>query len=264
VPTADEIHRMLQPYVTRWGSDPVWASRLPELPPMPSDFPQRTSVHGGLTLEEVAPQAKVTVAGHEVYFDVGRALWYSDIEIDNGDSYYPFVRLALARYQPHSLDGAHLSRIAMTDFMQLAPDRTAEVMVGPSAAGITVRGYGGENALARIWQPFISDILFDTDVPRPNTTMRAVLERRPKEIPGDLGWERVGPEITLDPATSGFHVTWTGALQLPETDDGLDRRILITEIETFLRDMLPSDPSYMASLRDHVRERIVYADVFEL
>jgi hypothetical protein len=94
--------------------------------------------------------------------------------------------------------------------------------------------------------------------------MRAILQRRPKNIPGDLGWQPAGPEITLEPSGSGFYVTWSGTLGLPSVDDGLDRRVLITEIETFPRDMVASDPSYMFSPRDHVRERIVYADTFDL
>jgi hypothetical protein len=262
--TPEAIHAMLQPYVTQWGSDPVWASRLPQLPPVISDFTSRISDRGGLTLDEVSPQAKVSVAGHEVYFDTDRMLWYSDIEIDNGDSYYPFVRLALARYQPHSLDGAHLSRVVVADFMQLAPDRTAVLEVGQGAALITVRGYGGENITGR-WSPAFPDILFGADAtPSPNTTMRAVLQRRPKEVPGDLGWEPAGPEITLDADAQGFWATWTGTLGIPTTDDGVDRRILITEIETFPRDTVEGDPPYMFSPRDRVRERIVYADTFEL
>jgi hypothetical protein len=265
-PTAAEIHGMLQPYVTRWGSDPVWASRLPELPPMPSDFTSRISTQAGLTLEEVAPQAKVTVVGHEVFYDEDRELWYADIEIDNGDSYFPFVRLALARFQPHSVEGAHLSRISMTDFMQLAPDRTAEVVFGRGFAGVTVRGYGGENTLARTLDPFIATLLPDFEVPRPNTTMRAVLEHRPKGIPGDLGWERIGSEVTLKASTNGFHVTWVGNVALPDADDGLDRRILITESETFQRDPTRSEAAKARKIRnlDLVRERVVYADVFEL
>ena len=255
---------MLQPYVTRWGSDPVWASKLPQLAAGGRRL-HRTDLRPRLASRSTRcrPQAKVTVAGHEVYFDTDRMLWYSDIEIDNGDSYYPFVRLALARYQPHSLPGAHLSRISMTDFMQLAPDRTAELVVGSGAAGITVRGYSGENITGRMWSPIFSDILFEPDDPRPNTEMRAILQRRPKEIPGDLGWQPAGPEITLEPNGSGFYVTWTGTLGLPSVDDGLDRRVLITEIETFPRDhgrerpavhVLAAGPRPRADrLRGHVR-----------
>lgn len=49
--------------------------------------------------------------------------WYCDIEIDQGASYWPFIRLALARYQPVSIDGAHLSEVVLADFMPLTADR---------------------------------------------------------------------------------------------------------------------------------------------
>ena len=48
------------------------------------------------------------VAGHEVAYDSGRGLWYCDIEISGVLSYSPFIRLALARYQTHSIAGVEL------------------------------------------------------------------------------------------------------------------------------------------------------------
>ena len=36
-------------------------------------------------------------------FDQVRKLWYCDLQLDAGTSYFPFVKLALARYQPHSI-----------------------------------------------------------------------------------------------------------------------------------------------------------------
>jgi hypothetical protein len=86
----------------------------------------------------------------------------------------------------------------------------------------------------------------------------------PAAAAGYHGWEAAGPDITLVAEAQGFSVTWAGTVGVPATDDGLDRRILITEIETFPRDMLPSDPPYMVSPRDHLRERVVYADTFDL
>ena len=58
----------------------------------------------GLLLAEV-PDAtlKIDVAGHEVNYDAERQLWYCDMQIDAGNTYYPFIRLALVRYQPNSL-----------------------------------------------------------------------------------------------------------------------------------------------------------------
>ena len=267
-PTAKEIAAMLQPYVTKFGSDPVWASAVPDVVPTPADFPRRVATKGNLTLEELPSAAQVTVAAHEVEFDPVRKLWSCDIEIDVGDSYFPFVRLALARFQPHSLDGVHVSRVVMTDFMQVAPDRTAQLTRARGGYGIVVRGYAGRNYLgdlsgASALIPELAEL--DAGTPRPNTTMRAAVERRPPGIPGDLGWERVGPEVTLTPvSTSNFHVTWTGSIAPPAAPEGHAQRIVITEIETFPRDPLPGDPPSMSSLLDRVRERIVYVDTFDL
>src|SRR5207244_7353437 len=44
-----------------------------------------------------------------------------------GPSSFPFIRLALARYQPVSVGGTHLSNVVLADFMSLAPDRWLNV-----------------------------------------------------------------------------------------------------------------------------------------
>ena len=64
-------------------------------------------------------------------FDAARKLWYCDIEMDGGEAYFSFVRLALARYQPESIVGAHLSRVVLADFIQLLPDRSASITFDP-------------------------------------------------------------------------------------------------------------------------------------
>ncbi len=40
--------------------------------------------------------------------------------------------------------------------------------------------------------------------------------------------------------------------------------MLITEVETYLRDLIPGDPMVATSPLDFVREGVVYADAFEL
>lgn len=271
---------MLRPYVTAWGSDPVWKSALPELPPTVAGFPSHTGYASGLTLEELPSRLAVVVAAHDVHFDRARKLWYCDIEIDPGDAYYPFVRLALARYQAHSVPNAHLSRVVMTDFIQLAPDRTAEVSLSTDEAHVEVSGFSGRNRVADLPSSpaiqVVEGVVDDDDSPSSNTTLRVALERRVPGIPGDLGWERVGNEVTLTPARSGlrlltgrrppFHVTWSGSIRLPgRASRGDDHRLLVTEVETYLRDYpIPGDPGYATSPRDFVRERVVYADTFEL
>ena len=56
-----------------------------------------------LSLEELPGVTSLHVAGHRVDYDASRRLWYADLEIDAGPTYLPFVRLALARFQPISV-----------------------------------------------------------------------------------------------------------------------------------------------------------------
>ena len=103
------------------------------------------------------------------------------------------------------------------------------------------------------------------DPAAPNTQMRITLQRRTVGVPGDMGWQQVGSEVTLRAQATDFNVTWTGAISLPEgaLEVG-DHRLLVTEIETFPRDRTAYEPEFETTPHDFVRERVVYADTFEL
>ena len=53
----------------------------------------------------------VTVVGHELKFSAERDLWYADVEINAPVERFPFLRLGLVRFQPHSAQGCHVSRV---------------------------------------------------------------------------------------------------------------------------------------------------------
>ncbi len=110
----------------------------------PGLLPLKTGDAVGLTLEELEDlglgSTTVDVAAHAVQFqppqrpgDAGR--WFCDIQLTDHDgselkSYMPFVRLALARYQRHSITGCELSRVVLADFAQLSPTRSVTVTSG--------------------------------------------------------------------------------------------------------------------------------------
>jgi hypothetical protein len=134
------------PYVTQWGYDPVFRSNtvLPDQP-TPACFPFATNSksNGSLTIEESS--FSVDVAGHDVGFDSDRGLWYCDIRVTDpkGNSlttYTPFIRMALARYQPFSIADAHLSRVVLVDYAQLAPDRHLTVTGSDLKRAVTITG----------------------------------------------------------------------------------------------------------------------------
>ena len=68
-------------------------------PKLPADAVSTTT--GILLAEDGA--TKVGVTGYDVAFDAERDLWYTDIEIDPSGAYFPFIKLALVRYQPYSI-----------------------------------------------------------------------------------------------------------------------------------------------------------------
>lgn len=115
-----------KPELSQWGKDPLFAGAAPSKKIDLSRFPLKVAGGTGLSLPETEDQQRVYgVAGHQVHYDKDRKLWYADIEVDAGASYFPMIRLALSRYQPSSIPDAHLSSVARTEFAQLVPDRTA-------------------------------------------------------------------------------------------------------------------------------------------
>jgi hypothetical protein len=107
-------------FVSQWGQDPILSSNLPRNVMHASAFSAKVATYS-FSLPEA--QRSVDVAAHRVHYDFQRRLWYADLEIDAGQSYNPFVRLALVRVQPHALGDSALSAVAHTQYAQLLPTR---------------------------------------------------------------------------------------------------------------------------------------------
>jgi hypothetical protein len=148
-PASEPPGAPLKTYVTQWGNDPIWKSPfVPGIAPRRADFTRartapdpdgawlppgapRSEAHQppgpfrvtNLRPARVSAAVSVEIAPHDVHFDTERGLWFCDIEIDPARAYWPFIRLALARYQPVSVDGAHLSPVVLGDIVALSPHR---------------------------------------------------------------------------------------------------------------------------------------------
>jgi hypothetical protein len=97
-------------YATQWGNDPTWQTEPLDPYPNVSDLGNPPNSEYRLSLDRPAP-GTVNVAGFDVQFDEERQLWFSDFTITTStQSYSPFVRLALVRYQPHALPDASSRR----------------------------------------------------------------------------------------------------------------------------------------------------------
>ena len=233
---SNDVPDSLKPYVTRWGNDPIWASRPAKLLPALADFINPAATQTGTLLEEI-PGANVSVAGYKPSYDEDRQLWYCDIDLDPGPAYTPFIRLALARFQPISVEGAYISRVVLADFVQLAAARAATVIRDPgnprllnvSILGISpLEGIAGKNEVAIVLEE--SDAGGDQDLswtPVPDTFKVLQMVQQP-----DGG--------TL----------WTGQVTLPA--GGAKYRLLIQEFERFAGEAATISAVFPA--------RLVYAD----
>jgi hypothetical protein len=211
-------------YITQWGNDPIWASAFVSSLPDISDFPGRVTASDGsdLSLEETVG-IKVKVAGHEVAYDEVRRLWYCDIDVNTGDSYYPFIRMALARYQPDSIDDAHLSKVVLADFAQIAPDRSIVITYDPYnpdvlnvvVAGITYTPPPAESGTSSF--------------------IKISIESMRQDIGGDLGWLTApGAQIIQEIEKASGNLLWKGQAKLPTGHGpGQKFRLVVKEYERF-------------------------------
>src|SRR5262249_47066033 len=120
---------LMAAYVSRWGSDPIGkAADAAPVDLSALNFPNKITAESKLL--PLVDQAlahdsqKARILSHSVQFDQKRRLWFADVAMTLTLEEWPFVRLALVRYQPQSIAGNEISEIVLTDFAQLPPNRT--------------------------------------------------------------------------------------------------------------------------------------------
>lgn len=245
----------VRPYVTQWGRDPVWATRPPIAAPFVSDFKRVVSSAAELSLDEFANAKedairtrKVAVAGHAVQYDSQRQLWFCDIEIDAGDSYFPFVRLALARFQPDSVTDAHLSRVVLADFAQLAPDRTVTLVSEPDNPDLF------NIALAGLSYRFNTGPVPTSEPEQVGGDIEVSVEERLAGTSGDLGWLPTAIKVHVDQNSTRGGLLWSGHVTLPPEREAKQFRLAIREFERYASDAVRGFT---------VNRRLVFADTVE-
>jgi hypothetical protein len=255
-------------FVTHWGHDPIWGSAAPDSGPWIHQFPLRQAVGTAVSLQE-APGNTVAVVGHKPEYDTARKLWYCDLQLDAGSSYFPFVKLALARYQPYSIPGAHLSKVVFPDFAQLMAERSgALTRLLRGRVAVSLRGPAGFTESAM-------DVTIGEDPTALQQRSRfavAHVERLPADAKTDLAWQVVGDEVHLDLQLDGNDVRYTGNLSLPRKATGDQLRLSLREYEIYETDESEAeghavglvDIADRVSITRAVRYRLVYADYFSL
>jgi hypothetical protein len=271
----------LENVVSQWGQDPVWRGTPVHNRALSFELDDLMHVSGlddrpeaarpvtspvTLQYEGVAGRPTVTVLGYEPEYNVERGLWFVDVAIDPGDRIWPFVRLAICRYQPESLPGCELSAPVKCDYQQLLPERTASVSrTDVRHARVVVSGAIGTRGPAESFPPAAAD---RHDQIRRNRIMVARLQRADPDIPTDLGWETVDTVELLVRGTgrTAAEAAWVGELEAPEEiplarpGSNPDWRVTIEEWEILPGDPDPNPEALTAAPLPSWRRRLVYAE----
>lgn len=251
----------LKSYATQWGMDPIWKSKVPKGGLDIGDFENVQQGQTGLSLEELS-DPKVNVAGFKVEYNAERQLWYSDIQIDSDIiiSYYPFIRLALTRYQPNSIISAHLSRVVLTDFVQVANDRTLTIDFKENNKDFNISVVGratGDRASNRV---------------------EVAIELLTQGAHPEFGWVPIKSiknqpnpyTLKLSPVDLSTYLwKWEAALRLPKAKSANTYRLVVREYEQFKADANLDNVVTLTTVlgaQSFVKdaERMVYADIVEL
>lgn len=244
-----------RPFVTQWGEDPIFGSdplagRYPRL----GSFPEAVATAEDLTLAELDSSSThpVNVAGHTVAFDTDRKLWYCDIAALPGAAYTPFIRLALARYQPNSIGNKHLSSTVLADFVQLAPDRFATVVFDDAEdtiLGVTLSG------------PTHRSTELSGGGPHPGTA-HIILEQRVAGLDDDLGWQAVGDPIEMAESITGAEGEWFAEVHLPGPRTPNTWRLVIEQFELLSNER--EEQTAIIPLLPTAGARPVHRDIIEI
>ena len=205
-----------------------------------------------------ASSMELQVVAFDPKFDAGQQLWYADIHIEATDVYFPLVRLALVRYQFHSVPGEgagearekySVSPVVLTEPVPLLPERRLRAIppANPDITPLADQTFGARLAGTTYVLPAPEHA---GPLPLGPATVTARCQRRTSQSvtgTGD-GWVTVK---TFDFGRSGDG-TWNFSTALTELD-GIDR-ILVVEEDHAAYDPAVPQPTPLAS-------RVVYAEV---
>lgn len=237
----------LSRYATKLFRDPIWSTPAPPGMALASMFTGMASPVRKCELAET--KEKVVAVPYAVHFQLESDRWFADIALPQpaAASYGPFVRLALARYQPESLEGLEISSTAITDFVPLMPDRTLIVERTSGSLTVLLEGIGPE-------------------APRQNRVI-AIVERQLLPIDPSV---RSSDVTAASPNAAGlWHAVedhaMSGGLNAPLSlplpgDDGM-LRLVVREIEDIAAPFDPGDDGSPAAM---LRQRTVFLDVVAL
>jgi len=264
--------RVIGELVTEWGVDPIWNSETLTEPPRLADFDavqvtaappvpcipevRRQNVVATLrrekkddgTVEEVT--APVDIAAYPVALDAEKNLLYFDLAINTHHAYFPFVRLALARYQPCSIDRKHLSQVVRATFTQVTPNRTVTMhRCSTGEFEVTVAGPS-----------------YAPHDPKPNLSLgrrasvELTLERKESGFAKSrMDWFPITDPSSLAASGNAAETVWRGSIKTRWLQRDAYHRVVIKEFEHFYADPLDANTTDASEMK-----RLVFAHAVPL
>jgi hypothetical protein len=257
-------------FYTHWAMDPILHSVTPDTAsPKNEDFRLNPVFDQNLQYPG-QDSRRANVAAYPVVFDENRQQWYCDLAIEPKAMYFPFVKLALARYQPYSVkkekEDVCLSSVVLSTFIQLVPERQTTVRVsggsGAFLVNATVEGTIFNERIARYGnRTFVRFSFFDSLTNQP---ISGIVNdgKTPKDL-SDLGTE----EFVAPKDVSNNRFTLSREFRLPQKYRNSPIRLLVEEFETGPKKIGGDniDQKYAERLeQSEETDRLIYADVIEL
>ena len=179
------------------------------------------------------------LALHKVEYDAVSKRWFVDIAVAT-ELYRPFLQLVVARYQPDSIPGKHLSSSVTLEPFRLGVSRQVELQQTSDGFSITVRGR--EHAGIPVLEKPHGQ----------NEVTVTVQEADPDIADQDLRWITAIKTVTLARVAGPDGSSWSG--QLSVTDSAIPQRVLIEE----------SEPALFGGDRPSLTSHVVYSEVIVL
>jgi hypothetical protein len=250
---------------TTWGTDPTKLSAplpgvvIPGQEVFVSVKPENKV--NGLSIEEI-PGIKMNIVAYDVKYDKERQLYYVDIMMNFMAAYYPFVRLALARYQKNSVKKNQkdccLSAIVQADYIQIPPPRASSIEFGATknVISVAISGTVPKVPNAPDFRTKVQFLIEPIEVPSSEDTHISI-----NTVPIDIyTYILTGTDI------NNFGFGHTHAFNLPAAYATRPYRVKVLEYEMITYDpMKPNpNPGGVNFGGPPMKDRLVFADVYEV
>ena len=235
--------------VTRWGADPSttpmgkmealispnrFYGHVAALAAVPMPLPDTLPADSGAQLS-----LSVGVLLYKPQLDSHTGEWYVDIGIDPGAAHAPFVRMAVARYQPYALKShdfdLRMSVPLLLDAMRIPAPRTVEVLHAPGKPIIaSVYGVG---YIKREPYGVSKMVRHLTDTPLQNIELMRTTDSKPHGLL--LAYSSDGKPLRqtrIQPTLAGPMLHWRGQFLPPVTKERQRYSLVIDEIDMHIPD----------------------------